>query len=285
MRARGPVDQRIGRTCDGLETRSELLSLAAHGDEGARRRRWPTSPPSIPTARRPTRSPSSTSIPTRSPTRRSSARWRCRTPATSCTTSAGTPAPRACARTRRTRMSSGATWWCRACAPRASTSSTPSPIPRSPKIVKVIEPEEVADKAGYTRPHTVHCGPDGIYVTALGNPEGKGPGGIFLMDHETFDVRGRWEIDRGPQQLRLRCLVAPRPRHAGHQRVGHARHVRERARSRRCCSAPSTATGCTSGTCTSASTCRPSTSATSISSCSSCAPRTTRPRPTASSTA
>ena len=26
------------------------------------------------------------------------------------------------------RMSSGATWWCRACAPRASTSSTPSPI-------------------------------------------------------------------------------------------------------------------------------------------------------------
>src|SRR5258708_1026362 len=75
------------------------------------------------------------------------------------------------------------------------------PDPRAPKIVKVIEPEEVADKAGYTRPHTVHCGPEGIYVAALGNREGKGPGGVFLMDHETFDVRGQREMDRGPQHL------------------------------------------------------------------------------------
>ena len=75
------------------------------------------------------------------------------------------------------------------------------PDPRAPKIVKVIEPDEVADKAGYTRPHTVHCGPEGIYVAALGNREGKGPGGIFLMDHETFDVLGQWEMDRGPQYL------------------------------------------------------------------------------------
>src|SRR5258707_10706535 len=72
------------------------------------------------------------------------------------------------------------------------------PDPKNPKIVKVIEPAEVADRAGYTRPHTVHCGPEGIYVAALGNREGKGPGGIFLMDHETFDVLGRWGIDRGP---------------------------------------------------------------------------------------
>ena len=74
------------------------------------------------------------------------------------------------------------------------------PDPRQPTLVKVIEPEEVADKAGYTRPHTVHCGPEGIYVAALGNRE-EAPGGVFLMDHETFEVRGRWEIDRGPQQL------------------------------------------------------------------------------------
>lgn len=73
--------------------------------------------------------------------------------------------------------------------------------PKKPKIVKVIEPEEVAERAGYTRPHTVHCGPEGIYVAALGNEEGKAPGGIFLMDHETFEIRGRWELDRGPQQL------------------------------------------------------------------------------------
>jgi selenium-binding protein 1 len=75
------------------------------------------------------------------------------------------------------------------------------PDPRKPTIVKVIEPEEVADKTGYTRPHTVHCGPEGIYINALGNSEGDAPGGIFLLDHETFEVRGRWEIERGPQQL------------------------------------------------------------------------------------
>src|ERR1044072_7342070 len=75
------------------------------------------------------------------------------------------------------------------------------PNTKKPKIAKVIEPAEVADKAGYTRPHTVHCGPEGIYVAALGNREGKGPGGVFLMDHQTFDVLGQWEMDRGPQQF------------------------------------------------------------------------------------
>ena len=69
------------------------------------------------------------------------------------------------------------------------------PDPRNPKIVKVVEPEAVAERSGYTRPHTVHCGPDGIYVAALGNEEGKGPGGVLVMDHESFDVLGRWEVD------------------------------------------------------------------------------------------
>lgn len=75
--------------------------------------------------------------------------------------------------------------------------------PASPKIVKVIEPEEVAKRANYSRPHTLHCGPEGIYVSALGNGtgDGGGPGGVFLMDHETFDVLGQWEIDRGSQFL------------------------------------------------------------------------------------
>jgi selenium-binding protein 1 len=73
--------------------------------------------------------------------------------------------------------------------------------PRSPKIVKVIEPETLIERTGYTRPHTVHCGPEGIYVSALGNAQGKAPGGILLIDPETFDVRGRWEIERGPQEL------------------------------------------------------------------------------------
>ncbi|CCW35545.1 56kDa selenium binding protein (SBP56) [Chthonomonas calidirosea] len=75
------------------------------------------------------------------------------------------------------------------------------PDPRNPQIVKIIEPNEVFLRAGYSRPHTVHCGPDGLYVSALGNPDGEGPGGVFVLDHETFEVLGRWEVDRGPQYL------------------------------------------------------------------------------------
>jgi selenium-binding protein 1 len=75
------------------------------------------------------------------------------------------------------------------------------PDPRRPHIVRVIEPEELAERTGYSRPHTIHCGPDAIYMSALGTPDGNGPGGIFLLDHESFDVLGRWEVDRGPQYL------------------------------------------------------------------------------------
>jgi selenium-binding protein 1 len=69
------------------------------------------------------------------------------------------------------------------------------------RIVKTIEPEELFKRTGYSRPHTVHCGPEGIYMSALGAPDGGGPGGIFLLDHYDFNVLGRWEVDRGPQQL------------------------------------------------------------------------------------
>jgi methanethiol oxidase len=75
------------------------------------------------------------------------------------------------------------------------------PDPRNPKLVKVIEPETVMERTGYAAPHSVHCGPDGIYLNALGAPDGDGPGGIFVLDHETFEPRGAWEIDRGPQVL------------------------------------------------------------------------------------
>jgi selenium-binding protein 1 len=75
------------------------------------------------------------------------------------------------------------------------------PNPREPRLVKVIEPEEVMKRTGYSRPHTAHCGPDGIYLNAIGSAEGKGPGGIFVLDAETFEIRGPWESDRGPQHL------------------------------------------------------------------------------------
>ena len=75
------------------------------------------------------------------------------------------------------------------------------PDPENPKIVKVIEPESVHERTGYSRPHTVHCGPDGIYLSALGSPRGDGPGGIFALDHDSFEPLGRWEVERGPQQF------------------------------------------------------------------------------------
>jgi methanethiol oxidase len=73
--------------------------------------------------------------------------------------------------------------------------------PVSPKLVKVIEAEELAKRTGYSRPHTLHCGPDGIYLSSLGAPEGGGPGGVALLDHDDFAPLGPWEIDRGPQHL------------------------------------------------------------------------------------
>src|SRR6476660_3473623 len=73
--------------------------------------------------------------------------------------------------------------------------------PTEPEIVKTIEPETVMNRAGYSRLHTVHCGPEGIYMNAMGSPDGEDPGGVFVLDGETFDVRGRWEMDRGPQYL------------------------------------------------------------------------------------
>jgi selenium-binding protein 1 len=73
--------------------------------------------------------------------------------------------------------------------------------PTSPTIVKTLEPEELGKRAGYSRPHTIHCGPEGIYVTALGGYGTEGPGGVALLDHTSFEVLGRWEVDRGDQYL------------------------------------------------------------------------------------
>ena len=76
------------------------------------------------------------------------------------------------------------------------------PDPRSPRLHKTITAEELAERAGYSRPHTLHCGPDGVFLTCLGSGEGDdGPGGIALLDHSTFDVLRAWETDRGPQYL------------------------------------------------------------------------------------
>ena len=76
------------------------------------------------------------------------------------------------------------------------------PDPRQPTLVRTITADELAKNAGYSRPHTLHCGPDGIFMSCLGGAHGAdGPGGIALLDHDTFDVLRAWETDRGPQYL------------------------------------------------------------------------------------
>ena len=75
------------------------------------------------------------------------------------------------------------------------------PYPRSPTLAKVIEADELHRRTGYSRPHTSHCGPEGLYMNGLGAPDGDGPGGIFVLDHDSFEPLGQWEVDRGPQHL------------------------------------------------------------------------------------
>ena len=78
------------------------------------------------------------------------------------------------------------------------------PDPTKARIHKIIEPEELMARTGYSRPHTIHCGPEGVYVSTLGGGGADGtdgPPGIFIMDCESFEVLGRWEMDRGPQKM------------------------------------------------------------------------------------
>jgi selenium-binding protein 1 len=75
------------------------------------------------------------------------------------------------------------------------------PDPAAPRLVKVLGPEELGKRAGYSRPHTVHCGPGALYVSCLGGDDAEGPGGVALLDQNSFEVTGRWEADRGDQYL------------------------------------------------------------------------------------
>ena len=158
------------------------------------------------------------------------------------------------------------------------------PDPRNPKVVREITAEELAAKAGYSRPHTVHCGPGGIFMSALGGANGNdGPGGVALLDHDSFDVIGAWEHDRGRPVLRLRRLVAPELRHHDHLRMGHALDVRERPEPRGPAGTALRPPPQLLVACPSASSPSASTWATPTSWCSRSARPTTRPRPGGSS--
>lgn len=78
------------------------------------------------------------------------------------------------------------------------------PNPRNPILAHTIEPEEVLGKGHYSRPHTVHCGPEGLFISALGSGSADGndgPAGIFTLNHTDFSVNGPWELDHGTQRL------------------------------------------------------------------------------------
>lgn len=83
--------------------------------------------------------------------------------------------------------------------------------PRRPEIVKVIEPEELKAKTGYSTPHTVHCMPgDIVTISMLGDENGELPGGFAVLDAHDFSVLGRWEEEKNGQELMYDFWYQPR---------------------------------------------------------------------------
>ena len=83
--------------------------------------------------------------------------------------------------------------------------------PRRPRIEKVVEPEELLAKTGYTRPHTVHCMPgENVVVSMLGDADGNGAGGFAVLDARTFEVKGRWEDGGGKPPFNYDFWYLPR---------------------------------------------------------------------------
>jgi len=74
--------------------------------------------------------------------------------------------------------------------------------PRQPQASTTIEAEELAAKGRLLRPHTVHCGPGGIFMSNLGGANAPtAREGWRSYDHDTFEVTGAWETDRGEQHF------------------------------------------------------------------------------------
>jgi selenium-binding protein 1 len=96
------------------------------------------------------------------------------------------------------------------------------PDPRNPTLIKTIDSKSLSQNAGYSRPHTLHCGPDGVFLTCFGGPEGNddGPGGIALLDPR--DIRRLARLGDRPRAaaLPLRRLVARQSERADLERVG-----------------------------------------------------------------
>ncbi|MGI9429492.1 MAG: selenium-binding family protein [Bythopirellula sp.] len=82
--------------------------------------------------------------------------------------------------------------------------------PRQPKLHKVIEGTEIAERVNLSTPHTVHCLASGqIMISMLGDAEGNGPGG-FLLLNEDFEIVDRWERDATGMKFNYDFWYQPR---------------------------------------------------------------------------
>ncbi|MEL6288062.1 MAG: selenium-binding family protein [Pseudomonadota bacterium] len=81
--------------------------------------------------------------------------------------------------------------------------------PKKPRIHKVIEGSEIAEKTNLSAPHTVHCLGSDIIISMLGDAKGNAPGG-FLHLNEDFEIVGRWEKDLGEMNYNYDFWYQPR---------------------------------------------------------------------------
>jgi len=77
--------------------------------------------------------------------------------------------------------------------------------PRKPKIVKVIEPTDVADRAGYTRPHTVHGGPRAPtwWLSATGRAKGQAASSSWTTRLRRAGTVADGSLEIGPDGKRV----------------------------------------------------------------------------------
>ena len=81
--------------------------------------------------------------------------------------------------------------------------------PKSPKLFKTINGDEIKKKTNLSVPHTVHCLGSDIIVSMLGDANGNGPGG-FLHLNKDFEIVGRWEKDISGMKFNYDFWYQPR---------------------------------------------------------------------------
>ncbi|XP_052217250.1 methanethiol oxidase-like isoform X3 [Dreissena polymorpha] len=70
----------------------------------------------------------------------------------------------------------------------------------APRIHKIVEPEELHEKAKCGTPHTTHCLASGeIMISCMGDGHKNPKGSFVVLDGETFEVKGTWEKGCGTE--------------------------------------------------------------------------------------